>query len=280
MPISIKEEKQFQKTEIKALKECTAFVLNKNTANLQLMYNVCKNKNTFILLEYYDMDMLQWIKKKHTKNEWLSAYFQIFCGLYCLEKHSNFFLQDIKFENILVKKIKDKYLNYKINNKIYSVPTYSYLFVLTDFGMVSPKNKGLQYSTHRIDNNTIKYYNLEKIKDDIKINIMKKNYKDIYDKIKKKSTIKIKYNDSLYIDGKKASKEQLINSVIVSDIDKYIANHNNIYKKLIKKEIYKQQPAEINNIFGKLNKINFVKLYPKVFKKYISNDYDKELYVI
>ena len=136
------------------------------------------------------MNMMEWCKNKHNIKEWNTAYFQIFSGLYSLQKYTNIYLEDIKFENILVKKVKKDYIHYIIDNNNYIISNCEYLFVLSDFGFTEFLN--INYNIEHMFNTTNNYI----IKQDLMnyneeiIEIFKDEYKDeytkMYDNIKQK----------------------------------------------------------------------------------------------
>jgi len=276
--IDIIANKNNQTNEIKALQKCSELVLNKNALNLPILYNFCIDKKIYLLLEYYDMNMMEWCETKHTVEEWMSAYFQIFCGLYSLEKYTNIYLCDIKFENILVKKIQKGFIHYIIDNTIYFIPNCSYLFVLSDFGITKDKNNKRFYNVDNICNNYISSQNLDNY-DNIKIiEYFKEKFNDKY--IKFYNEMKNKLNNgsikvNMKINGVDATYEQKIKYLIFYLIKQNIIKDKyNLFIKDFKdfKEIYFQQPLKIIKNFNNLENMNFNVLFPKLFKKYIKED--------
>lgn len=101
---------------------------------------VCSDMYPFAGLFYKEyIDKVQtyteWVKEEHDLNIWYSAYFQIISAVYVLKKYFNMTHLDLHSDNILVKKIKKGgYWAYIINNKLYKVPNYGYVFYIMDFG--------------------------------------------------------------------------------------------------------------------------------------------------
>ena len=82
-------------------------------------------------------DLQQWaLGKLHSLDAWLSAYFQIFTGLYALQKYFNVYHNDLHWGNVLVHKLSNKqgFIKYIIDGREYHVPHHGYLFTLWDFG--------------------------------------------------------------------------------------------------------------------------------------------------
>jgi hypothetical protein len=62
-------------------------------------------------------------------------FFQVFAGLYTLQKHFDLTHHDLHWGNVLVHKIQPGgFLTYKIDDEYYKVPNIGYLFTLWDFG--------------------------------------------------------------------------------------------------------------------------------------------------
>lgn len=104
-----------------------AFDFNKNSGILIMEY---ANGDADFLFkdEYYDI------------NVYKSFIIQILIAIYTFTNYTMLYHRDVKPANILYKKInKNIVLHYKINNRDYYVPTYGYLFMLADFGIVNFK---------------------------------------------------------------------------------------------------------------------------------------------
>jgi hypothetical protein len=87
-------------------------------------------------------DLVNWLKTKRSVKEWLVMYFQVFAGLYTLQKYFDMTHHDLHWGNVLVLKInKGGYLYYKIDNIYYKIPNIGFLFVLWDFGYATIPNK-------------------------------------------------------------------------------------------------------------------------------------------
>ena len=67
--------------------------------------------------------------------EWYVAFFQIYVGLYALQKYFDFTHHDMHWGNVLVHKTsKGGYAVYTIDNNTYYIPILGYEFVIWDFG--------------------------------------------------------------------------------------------------------------------------------------------------
>ena len=113
------------------------------------------NSCLLVLNEYADEgDLKHWlIKQERSTMEWLVMYFQVFAGLYALQKHFDLVHYDLHWGNVLVHNIKkykkynphktDEFLLYNINNDYYKIPNVGYLFTLWDFGLARIFSKNL-----------------------------------------------------------------------------------------------------------------------------------------
>jgi len=80
-------------------------------------------------------DFAAWLKRDRSLIQWSVAYFQIFTGLYFLQKFFNITHHDMHWGNVLVHDaISSGYTAYKIDGNIYYVPNVGFDFVLWDFG--------------------------------------------------------------------------------------------------------------------------------------------------
>jgi hypothetical protein len=87
-------------------------------------------------------DLKSWSKTRRSTAQWINAYFQIFCGLYALQKYFNATHHDLHWGNVLVHKIRPGgYWRYTIDGRTYDVPNMGYLFVLWDFGFARIPDK-------------------------------------------------------------------------------------------------------------------------------------------
>jgi hypothetical protein len=145
------------------------------------------NKCAILVSEYADKgDLKGWIETGvDSRKEILSMFFQIFSGLYTLQKLYDITHHDLHAGNILVKSInKDKNLYYEIDGIYYEIPNYGNLFIIWDFGyaMIGDKMqaKSKKYYSERLKkrskyvddywnivNVVYEYYLIPGLKDDI-----------------------------------------------------------------------------------------------------------------
>lgn len=95
-------------------------------------------KNCIISLnEYADNgDLNAWLKSDRSFKEWQVMYFQIFAGLYVMQKFFNLQHYDLHWGNILVHSIPKtkEYFIYNIDGIKYKIPNIGFRFTLNDFG--------------------------------------------------------------------------------------------------------------------------------------------------
>lgn len=128
--------------ELILLEKCTKLVLNKKTQNFPILYDfkICDNELNKTILFYSELadgDFLKWCNKPHTVDEWESFLFQLWVGVYTMQKHLKLVHNDLRLPNLLYHKIKpdDKiYFKYIIDGEEYYVPNTGYVFVIWDFG--------------------------------------------------------------------------------------------------------------------------------------------------
>lgn len=124
----------------------------------QSLNNKITNSCVLVLNEYADEgDLKNWLLAKHRNEiEWYTMYFQVFAGLYALQKHFDLLHYDLHWGNVLVHNIKNlknlknfnskkdsSYMLYKIDNNFYRIPNTGYLFTLWDFGFARIFSKKL-----------------------------------------------------------------------------------------------------------------------------------------
>ncbi|HEY9706043.1 MAG TPA: hypothetical protein V6C58_26645 [Allocoleopsis sp.] len=145
-------------SELLFLKMCNILVKNEICPNLPFYYwhficnkcvytnpNIEKNLNNCVLVvnEKADGDFKTFITQENPSIlSILTAYFQIFVGIYCIRKYFNVWHRDLHWGNILFHRIKDLgNFEYVIKNKTYTIPNYGYVFVVWDFGRAMIPNK-------------------------------------------------------------------------------------------------------------------------------------------
>lgn len=106
-------------------------------------YKRITNSCVLLVTEYADFgDLKSWLKTKRTVMEWMVMYFQVFVGLYTLQKYFDITHHDLHWGNVLVTKIKPGgFLYYKIDENYYQIPNIGYVFMIWDFGYATIPNK-------------------------------------------------------------------------------------------------------------------------------------------
>jgi len=145
--IALKEQPINYKSRLEydMLKKTTDLVINKVTQNVPMIYNTLDCNNKIIMYcELATNDFSKWYYDVHTDEEWLSFLFQLWSGVYVLQKHLNLVHNDLRYGNVLFHKINktDEYWKYTIDDDDYYIPNCGYVFVIWDFG-----------SSHIINNN-------------------------------------------------------------------------------------------------------------------------------
>ena len=93
-------------------------------------------KCVYVISELADYTLKIWLdEKKRSRQEILSAYLQIFMGLYCIKKYFNIWHHDLHGDNILVKKVAPGGCwKYKVGENNILIPNYGFIFIIWDFG--------------------------------------------------------------------------------------------------------------------------------------------------
>jgi hypothetical protein len=159
-------------SELLFLKAATELVKNKICPNFPMYFNnyICKNCDNkkddtcmYIVNELANGDLKMYLNTyQYTFDDLMSCYYQIFMALYCIKKQYNLFHNDLHFGNVLFHNLDNKetkYWEYSLeNNEKITIPIYSKLFVLWDFGRstiqgkVQPKDiKKMEIDNHLED---------------------------------------------------------------------------------------------------------------------------------
>ena len=77
---------------------------------------------------------LRYLRKNLTIRKMTSWIFQICFALTYANDKYDFVHNDLHIQNIMGKKTDIEYLYYKVNDKIYKIPTYGYIMKIIDFG--------------------------------------------------------------------------------------------------------------------------------------------------
>jgi hypothetical protein len=154
--------------ELLSMKLCNILVENNVTPNLPMYVNYfycssCQYENIeltkkngypciIVINELAtEGDLANWSKKPRSSAEWINAFFQIFVGLYALQKYFDITHHDLHWGNVLVHNVKPGgYWRYIIDKQTYDVPNLGYLFVLWDFGLarIPGKMQDTDYDFH------------------------------------------------------------------------------------------------------------------------------------
>lgn len=88
------------------------------------------------IIELADGTLKNYLNEKRSLEELYSCLFQVFAGLYTIQKYAQIMNFDIKKENILFYNVEPSgYWKYNILGNDYYVPNYGKLFVINDFGI-------------------------------------------------------------------------------------------------------------------------------------------------
>ena len=121
----------------------------KDTIVLEKYYYSLFNSDKCVILinEFADNKSLKNWLQKHSllPNELFNMFFQVFAGLYTLQKYFDITHHDLHMGNILVQSIpideKDPFLYYEIDGTNYKIPNIGFLFIIWDFGYALINNK-------------------------------------------------------------------------------------------------------------------------------------------
>lgn len=182
-PKTINESESDILTEIYFLKLTSVLFLEKVTNFLPILYKyyICNDCNfnnkrivkkfsylseipcLYVITEKADGEFEYFVKKRaKTYKEILSAYLQIYTGLYVLKKYFNVEHQDLHISNVLYFNVKPGgYWKYKIGKKTIYIPCYGNLFILWDLGFAIIPEKVYTEANNNIYMNETKQYKLE-----------------------------------------------------------------------------------------------------------------------
>jgi serine/threonine protein kinase len=126
--------------EVKLLLDFTKDVKGNLIRNLPLTYGyqICKIKNynsIIIYYEYFDDILKNWLKEKHTENEWISFILQCLITIKFLREKYLLTHNDLTWVNIMFNKVnKGDYWKYITNKYQLYIPNTGYEFIFWDFG--------------------------------------------------------------------------------------------------------------------------------------------------
>lgn len=249
------------KNEVFFLTEATKLINNKITPNFIYNYaNKIIYNYYYIFNEYADGTLEQWAENNHTIEEWKSFMFQILDSIFILQNKLKTYHADLKPKNILYKKIKNGYFKYIINDNTYFVPTFGYLFMISDFG----KSQSLLLSNNIISDESIKGFinsnsdleHIQSLPKRIIVSALEQKYNNNMENL---INLINNYNDERFVYYFNSEKEKinlglskyptyiknlmLLRSIIYYAIEKKYININDIPKNLFK---MKYPPHEVN----------------------------------
>lgn len=213
---SFKKEKYFYHKTNK-------MIMNNICPHFLLMYGLDDSDNSFYL-EKADGTLLNFFKidfsnKINFDSIIKSMIFQLLYGIMVIQTKLKTFHTDLHMKNIFYKRINEKYKYFKyfLDDQIYLVPNYGYLFIIADFG-----------HAQTLENINSSDLNVEDIEFGIKYNYDFTHLEQMYNKL-------LKENISLFINS-------------IEELKKYISFNDNI------KKIYYQYEITIDNKFKNLNR--------------------------
>ena len=288
--------------------EITNIVKNNICPNFVYCYYTYYDKteySSFLILEKEDGDLKDFfdniINDYISVNNYKKVYkifksmiFQIMTGLFVLNKKLNIYHYDIKLENILYKKInKHTIFEYNFNNKKYYVPTYGYIFMISDFGSAMSKKSLMQVKKilkHKLTDNLVKQINKKTLIVDttdledykkIKVfhhRLIKKYFNDmcknqnineleniLVPKYISQNNFNIAKNIVIHNNTEGGKYSNIINIIIANE---YIDLNNIIPKNTL--IIFNKMNKLINKIFIKIEKYDEQSMYLNYFKKYLN----------
>jgi serine/threonine protein kinase len=169
-----------------------------------------------IIMEYADGDCNFLFKDDYYDTSIYKSFLcQVLIAIYIFNNNTLLYHRDMKPENVLYKKIdKNIVFHYKLNEKDYYVPTYGYLFMISDFGAAKFKLDGREIDIVNLNYKIVKSYilNLEQIY----YKYLNNGQKKIITIIKEKEVV-IKENNKIFtsiIDKIKINKSIKINTYV------------------------------------------------------------------
>lgn len=209
--------------EVKLLKLCTNYVINKDTPHLPIMYNqfecdektinnflpktINNEKYLIVLNELAGGDLYKFIHNSdniYNNKLYLNTFIQIFISIFTFHKKIKYVHTDCHGGNFLFHRIPSGgYIKYSIFGKTYYLENMGYLWVIWDYGLAN--NIMLGYENYKDYLRILHAFMNVKdggwIKDKNKINEeLSKIFKYIYDVIKYKINYNTKKQDELILD--------------------------------------------------------------------------------
>lgn len=89
---------------------------------------------SIICMENCDRTLDHLMNEEMSTNHWISCLMQIIVSLIVFQKKFDFTHNDLHTSNVMYVTTTQKYINYKINDKFYRVPTFGRIYKIIDFG--------------------------------------------------------------------------------------------------------------------------------------------------
>ena len=246
--------------EINVTNEIKKLIDNDICPNFIYMFGYSLD-NRYIMMEYADGDMGNFLQTTHSDDVYLNSNFQIYVALLTLHKILRYNHNDMCFPNIFYKKITNEYdyFQYNINGHIFNLPNDGYLFMIADFGMTEPS-----------DSNKSKNDDLDKLCVLYKIKLLAMNLKIYYGSLgnlmKSIDTTDKKFTDFYNNLIKTTEQRNIFYNVIYYCIENNMIDYEEIKHKLK----YKMMPDYLIDILVDLycSKVDEIQQLNKTFIAY------------
>lgn len=193
----------------------------------------------------------------------LSITFQTFCAIITMNNYFGIKHNDLHFGNIMLKDTNEEYIYYKINDKIFKVPTYGFIVKIIDWGRSTYEFNNISYKNDifNYDSECFGQYIYKKINNKGKQTILPKDCK-WSDIVMFSYSLLHEFPKLLKTDlGKMLTKNITSNKKELIDTSKFSWN---IYK-IITNRNYNIIPKNI--------------IFSKIFKEYqVENDKNEKMY--
>jgi serine/threonine protein kinase len=185
--IKVTKPSKQEDSELRAISYCKDIVDKHICPNFLYFYGT-KSVGDYriIMSEYANGNLADWIKVNHTYSEWRSFMFQFLMGVICIQTILKAYHSDLKPKNIFYKRVVDSELTFDYEVHVggsgavnYIVPTFGYLFVLADFGLI----QSLLFEHNKLNDESIKLFIKNNIDLEHVIDLPKRIMVDALDRI-------------------------------------------------------------------------------------------------